>query len=608
MFFRSIRGQFFLAFFFLGLSNVNADNLDDALQAANENQLFKHKTWKALLHLKDGKPQIIDPKFLLSAGSFSLKAELAKTIELFYLLPNATACRFPARLIFLQEYIPLLKRLKSTQTSCTEYIKFKEHVPFDHLSLVFASEVLSSATSMMGHTFLKASGKNLNGKEVAHSIAFFTEIKTFNPFKLIYKGLFSGMEGFIVVKKFEDDLKQYTDTEGRNLWSYTLAITPINKALIQAHIWELKNIEITYLFQNYNCATLTLYLLSIANEELRKSEKLYVSPLDIAKAINTHKMVKEKEVFLATDWELKMLEEEMSSSLFRQVKEMIFDDIPLNTASLSKKSKFLIKRFLSLILKKENLFKKLERNKKMKILKLVEQLEQFNFHLDVTQYKNPIHSLQDSVISTNLLYQANNIMFEMGFLPASHYIYSNNTQYFSESELRIGEIKLRADLKKAKLRVQSFTFYSVNLYTPGSIISSHLSGGFYLGYRHLFDHDLKEQGVFEFSGAVGKSYKLHKDILFYGMLGLGIAVNKDDSFAYLEPYIGTTINLLAGSKAVIEYKLSNGQFDIPGFKKTFSLDYAWSSFGDTTFKLGIKSNSIDNVRVNQISLTWNQHF
>jgi hypothetical protein len=608
LYIRSLKSQLLLALLCLGISNINANELKNALHLAQKNNLSQNYTWKSLLHLKDNQPQIIDPKFLLSANQFSLQAELTQTITLIIQDPKNAACRFPARLLFLERYINFGTAVEQAKSQCTEYLKFKDYVPFDELSLVFASEVLSSASSMMGHTFLKASGKNLNQTQVEHSIAFYTEFNTFNPFKLIYDGVFSGMEGFLMVRQYKDDLHRYVDTEGRNLWSYQLTFSDEDKATIQAHIWELKSIEISYLFQNYNCATLTLYLLSIASEDLRSSEKLYVSPVDVAKAVNEHNLVSAKEVLLATSWELRMLEQEMPPGLFNKIERFLFEGSPLNISQLNPQSKFLVKRFLRLILTKDSFISALKQGRSDDIKTTIAALGKSDLGFDISQYKNPINTSQDTIISGRYLNQNSQSMIEMTFLPASHYLYGNNQQYFAESELRIGELTLRANIDTAKVSLQSLALYAVRSYVPSSSIDPQLSGSFYLGYQHLFDQDLTEQGVFELSGSLGKAYQVHKDIMIYAMVGGGLALNEADQFAYIEPYVGSSIKLVGQSKLLAEYRASFGQFDISGAKETLSLDYAWLGSKQSTFKLGFQRVSNDAEHIDQVTLAWDFHF
>ena len=138
-----------------------------------------HSTWSLLLHSVNNQAQVTDPKFLLSHADFSLEKELSLTLQAYQHNPSETFCRFPARLTYLAEQ-GFVKLAPERFELCKDLKQFIDFVPMDSLELVYASEVLSSATSMMGHVFLKASGRNFRGTPVAHSLAYFTEITSLN--------------------------------------------------------------------------------------------------------------------------------------------------------------------------------------------------------------------------------------------------------------------------------------------------------------------------------------------------------------------------------------------------------------------------------------------
>jgi hypothetical protein len=604
--------QLLLALFLLQpfIVFANKDTLinqvDVSIHQAKKMVLAEHDTWKSLLHIKDGAPQIVDPEFLLSGTRFSLEAELAQTIELYYQDPASFYCRFPARLLFLKKYLNLQGQASARQ--CIELEKYKQYVPFDDVSLVFASEVLSSASSMMGHTFLKVSGKNKKNNDVAHSISFFTEITTFNPIKLIYEGVFTGMEGFILVRPYKNDLKRYSETEGRNVWTYSLDLTEFDKQLIQAHTWELKNIEIKYLFQHYNCATLTLYLLSIAKPELQQSEKLYVSPVDVVKAVSQYELVKTKEVVLATDWRLNMLSQQMPASLLEVAYQLIEGKGSQDLNSLDQTEKYLLVEYLSALIEKSSHVELLSEQTVQRLRLIVDAIDIADMALDISAYKNPIESSQDSVITSAFRSIDGSPVLDFSFLPASHYLYGNNTQYFSESELNIGELTLRADIEKKDLKIQNLTLYAVRSYLPSTRYSVQTSGQFYLGYRHLYNESLKQRGVLELSGGFGKSYALHKDVTVYAMLGFGLGITEKEAFGFYEPSVGAFINLIGDSKLMVNYQSSYNQFDIDGAKNTVSVDYSWFGAKNTTIKLGYKKTAVGNIATNELSLLYGYHF
>jgi hypothetical protein len=597
---------FLLQPFILRVCDAAVNEMVAAVNQAKSIELAENDIWKSLLHIKDGTPQILDPKFLLSANEFSLEAELVKTIELYYQNTTDFNCRFPARTLFLERFLGVQKSIDVNQ--CPELEKYKQYVPFDDVSLVFASEVLSSASSMMGHTFLKVSGKNSKNNDVAHSISFFTEINTFNPIKLIYEGVYTGMEGFILVRPYKNDLKRYSEVEGRNVWTYSLDLTEFDKQLIQAHTWELKSIEIKYLFQSYNCATLTLYLLSIAKSDLQNAEKLYVSPVDVVKAVSQYELVKAKEVVLATDWRLNMLSQQMPAKLLDIAYQLIEEEVSLNLNSLEQKEKYLLSEYLSALIDKSASVELLSDEVTQRLRSTVDSIAVTDMMFDISEYKNPIESPQDSVLTSAFRSIDSKSIVDFSFLPASHYLYGNNTQYFSESELNIGELTLRADLGNRELKIQNLTLYSVRSYLPSTRYSSQTSGQFYLGYRHLYDEYLKQRGVLELSGGFGKSYALHRDITVYAMFGFGIGITDKNAFGFYEPSVGTFINLVGDSKLIMSYKSTRGHFDIDGAKDTFSFDYSWFGVRDTTVKLGFKKVAVDSISTNELSLTYGYHF
>ena len=608
MFTLKLKSWLTLALFFLPLIHSYAADSQLSIDKAAQLKLANHKKWQSLLHLKNDRPQITDPKFLLTSGNFSLEAEMNETIKLIHANSSQAACRFPARYLFLSQYLDLNSNELTLTLDCPEFKKYQDFVPFDEVKLIFASEVLSSASSMMGHTFLNVSGTNSNLNTVSHSISFFTEFDTLNPFKLIYEGIIGGMKGFFIVRPYSVDLAQYSNKEGRNIWSYNLDLTVSDRQLIKYHIWELKNIDIHYLFQNYNCATLTLYILSIADAKLRNEENLYVSPVDVVKAAEKNGLITGKVVTLANDWALNMLYQEMNSSLVDIVESHVFQNTRLAFSSLDLQSRLLAQEYLSLLINKPEIKQHIGDKRYVELAALVSKFDSSQLVFDLTRYKDPVKSPQDTIIGANASYFSGQTNLNLTFLPASHHLYGDNRQFFAESELKIGETALRLDLKKQKISLQSLTLYSVKSYIPSTKNIPQLSGSFFMGYRHQLNDNLNEKAVLELSGSFGKTFRLHRDIMVYAMFGLGMAANPKQAFLYFEPHIGTIINIVGDTKAIIEHRVSLGQFDSDALKHTSSLTYAWYGINNTTVNFSFKSDAIEDLRKNTISLGVDYHF
>ena len=560
-------------------------------------ELAASSKWEALLHLRDGNPMIKDEDFLLSKQNFSPQQELQLTIDLHNQDPLSFACRFPARFAWISEQ----KNYRVTPSDfihCSELSDYLALVPFNDLSVVYASEVLSSASSMMGHVFLKASGKNIKGNSVSHAVSFFTEFNTFNPFSIVYDGLVGGMPGFFIVRPYELEYSRYVTQENRNLFEYDLALSDEAELRIQLHIWELKEIDIEYLFQSYNCATLTLYVLSVADPSIKQHERLFVSPADVVKAASKQNLIDNTKVYLADEWAITALSNQLGSEQVAALLDLASNgddtssDMPLG--ALQKEFLFRLNRQA---FGKENFS-----SDTVQKLKLNASFEnQLSLSQEIA--KNPVYSSQDSIISAEWLNRNSNNKIVLSFLPASHYQRTVDTQFFNDSELNIGAASVSVDTNTSTLRLEHFNLYSVTSYTPNTSILPRLSGHFYLGYKQERDQYLETKGFLQMQGALGQSYRLHRDVLAYILGEVSVGLRRADRLLSAESVTGLTINTAFDSKARLEHRMIFSNLDkhiqhklrfelstkLTNDLSLFASTEYWDnqSTNDTEFRLGI---------------------
>ena len=272
-------------FLFLTL-NLQASEL--ALQTLLDNKVYASKLWHNMLHF-DGQPNLVADGFFLSQSNFSPKNEF---IASFKHLQESKTCRFVARYKFINHELSKLGiQFQLPARQCEDYDVYRANVPAKELELVFASEILSSPTSMLGHVFLKANGSNLNGDNVEHTLSFFNEITTSNPVSLFSEALITGMPGYFIIRPFSESINRYIIDENRNLYTYSLEAEQYRTDILMAHLWELKQIKINYLFQSYNCATMTLFLLSLLEEDVVLDKGLWVTPIDVVKAAKNRELI-----------------------------------------------------------------------------------------------------------------------------------------------------------------------------------------------------------------------------------------------------------------------------------------------------------------------------
>lgn len=595
------------AFLFLSFNSFASDTRT-AFNKALQLNLDSNPKWLSLLHIKNDQPQITDSRFILSDDNFSPAKELEKTLEFFFEAPDVAKCRFPARYMFLDHYLDLQNYGVLPAEDCPELTRYKKYVPYDQLNLIFASEVLASASSMMGHSFLNATGKNFNNTEVSHSISFFTEFDSFNPAVLIYDGLVAGMKGLFIVRPFEKDLNRYSQSEGRNVWSFSLDINDFDRDLIKLHIWELKDVEIEYLFQSYNCATLTLYILSIANPELIKEDILFVSPLDVAKAASKYGMIKDIGVELSDDWALKMLEQEIDRKVGKNIEDMVFKNENVQLDHLDQNSRRFAVEYLSRLIENEKVKSNLSEKRLLELTELADANLDSSVDFDLSEFKNPLKTPQDSLFAVSYVQNSDDKAIDLTILPASKYLYGDNRQYFSESELKIGELSVRVDTDSANTKLQSLTLYAFKTLAPSSDILPKYSGSFYLGYRQLLDKDLHENGYLNLSGGIGKSKRFHKDILLFAHVDFGMAAKPSNTYFYAEPAVGAIINLIADSKVMLEYKMTTEQNDLQTSIQALKTQYSWYGQDNWTLQLSHTYLKTSSTKDNEILFSVARHF
>ena len=551
--------------------------------------------WNLLLHSRQGKPQITDPAFLLSVDNFSEQTELSLTLKLYKSDPEKTFCRYPARITYLSEKLGF-KLADNRFQHCNELQQCLLHVPFQQLDLVFASEVLSSASSMMGHIFLKASGHNFRDVAVSHSLAYFTEITTINPAKLIIESTITGMPGFFSVRPFDDDLLQYKEKEQRNVWQLKLVASASQLHLLQLHIWELNQISLTYYFQSFNCATLTLEMLALLNPDILRERGLIVSPVDVVKAATRYHMVSHTEVNTAELWLYTALRDSIPQSILDRLDSSFHAESEIqNPHQLHQLATPYLKIGLAQVIE-HNHISAVDASKLESVLSSAKEIG-----LNLNDYKHPAKTPQDSAVGISWRGPPQDKRLLFHYLPTGHFLHGDNRQYLSESELQIAKTTLAWDTEGRQLSLDEFTIYAVRSLNPDTALFPLWSGEFYLGYRPVNSASLALKSVAEISGAAGKSYKLHKDMIGFMMFGIGATSTFDSSHAFIYSNAGISINLAFDTKLITEYSTSSGKLGGDSQDQQLSAIFSW--FPSTNNSFSVRLAQVTTKSSDHIALT-----
>ncbi|WP_345987647.1 DUF4105 domain-containing protein [Sulfurimonas sp. HSL1-2] len=261
----------FLIMLMILASVVQANVVENALDKAADLALAESRYWHLLLHMPKDVSEVDDPAFFLAPdGRENAGAELNATITALYgetrFDDNATGCRFPARRAWLQERLGL-EGLPALQ--CTAYETLVRKMDPQSVTLVFSSAHINSPASMFGHTFLRIDS-SYESKMLSYAVNYAAGADPDKENGIVFaiKGLFGGYPGFYSLLPYYEKLKEYRDTEQRDVWEYDLDLNHDEVMAMIRHIWELKGVYNWYYFFDENCSYNMLWLMEIARPDV----------------------------------------------------------------------------------------------------------------------------------------------------------------------------------------------------------------------------------------------------------------------------------------------------------------------------------------------------
>jgi hypothetical protein len=286
---------FFLLLGALSLS-IFAATTDELIAQATSQHLENSRYWHLLMHAPKGESEIDDDAFFMAPdGKYNLGGELNATIRHLNDDVNRSDeslfCRFPARRAWLEKEL----RISFGEGECRQYEALLTKMDPKKVTLVFPSAHINSPASMFGHTFLRIDS-SMESKLMSYAINYAAQTAETNGLLFAYKGLFGGYFGFYSMLPYYEKLKEYRDSESRDVWEYDLNLTPDEVRAMVRHIWELQRINSRYYFFDENCSYHMLWLSEIARPSLHLREyfRYYVIPPDTVRAFEEEGVVGEK--------------------------------------------------------------------------------------------------------------------------------------------------------------------------------------------------------------------------------------------------------------------------------------------------------------------------
>jgi hypothetical protein len=238
--------------------------------------------------------------YLAPGGKTDPAAELTATLAGFLAPPPDAddeladpSCRFPARLFFLADRLGFDPAALPPRP-CPKQRAFFERVQARGVTVVFSSSYLNNPASSFGHTFLR-----LNKTEVPlpgrtfelldYGVDYSAQVDTSNALIYGIKGLLGLFHGSYSHYPYYYKVREYADSESRDIWEYDLALTPREVAMLVAHLWELGGTWMDYWYLDENCSYHVLGALQAAAPRLRLIEPFawrpVVVPADTVKVL-----------------------------------------------------------------------------------------------------------------------------------------------------------------------------------------------------------------------------------------------------------------------------------------------------------------------------------
>ncbi len=419
----------------------------------------------------DGQSEIDDRKFFFAQdGKSNAKNELDATLSALYnetiFDDNSSACRFPARKAWLEEKLSIDDFPK---VECTEYNKILQKVNPKSATLVFPSAHINSPASMFGHTFLRINSA-YKSKLLSYAINYAADANPddTNAVTFAVKGLFGGYFGRYSLLPYYDKLKEYRDTEQRDIWEYDLNLSEDEVLRMFRHIWELNGTHSYYYFFTENCSYNMLWFIELARPSvhLREHFNFEVIPLETVHAAKLEDILDSTNYRASKRSILLKYEELISSEYLHMPKALVNSQIQLhdiiddNTIEVQQKQ-YILEASIEFL---EYSFSKNDMNKD-EYLELFHNITKARAalgqgkKLDIKVPPNPLNSHRAIRTSVGFGYREGKEIGFLGIRPAYHDLEDSNYGFLRGTQIEFLNIGL--SYSKEELKVEDATILSI---------------------------------------------------------------------------------------------------------------------------------------------------
>ncbi len=502
---------------------------DELIAQAHSLQLSQTRYWHLLMHTPKDHSEIDDDAFFVAEdGKYNLAAELDETIHHFNEDTNRSDeslfCRFPARRAWLEHEL----NVSFGDGECHAYDALVAKMDPQKVTLVFPTAHINSPASMFGHTFLRIDS-SMDSKLMSYAINYAAQTDETNGITFAYKGLFGGYYGFYSMLPYYEKLKEYRDSESRDVWEYDLNLTHDEVMAMVRHIWELQRINSWYFFFDENCSYHMLWLAEIARPSVRLRDHFtyHVIPPQTVRAFEDEGLVSTKHFRPSKRTKLLEYEKQLTPSSIQTAKALASGDIKVQEKVFGPEDRYTLEAAAELV-EYEYIEGKLTKEMYAKhyheLLTKRAGLGQGEV-LPIASKFNPDTAHHAARISVAQGWFDQRSPLLIGWRPAFHDLSEDDTGHLSGAQIEF--LDVQAGIDKDKISLEKLTVLSLASITP----VSHFFKPFSWRMKSGWD---REYGADRLS--------------FVTRVGAGAAIGDDRVFGYFlsEPEVRLGFNADAG--------------------------------------------------------------
>ena len=464
---------------------------------------------------------------------------------------------------------------------------------------------------MFGHTFLRINS-SYNSKLLSYAINYAANAdkKTENGVLFAIKGLFGGYYGKYNMLPYYEKLKQYRDTEQRDIWEYNLNLTKNEVIQMVRHIWELKDTYSNYYFFDENCSYNMLWLLEIARPTITLREKfLYqVSPPETIFEIVNANLVKSRDFRpskrkVLTEYE-KYLDEEdilVAQQLSKNTNKL--DNFIQNENFSLRKKQLILESATEL----SEYYYIQGKTKKESYLEISHNLSKKRASLGsgkkikISQPTNPDQAHRQ--LSLSLGYRHNKDDFiTFGVRPTYHDITNNDEGFLAGTQIEFLTPQFLYNTKTNNIKIDYLKLLTITSLAPQTKFFKPFSWS----TSWQFDRDSLNNEL-NFNGKIsgGKAYSIGKKHFMYALVDAYIYPTR-----YSNTAIGSTLGAILYTSNLTKFNIeSNYKIYDNGYEqKTLNITQSYFPQNDIDIKLNYKYIQKLEENQNMINISFHYFF